>query len=132
MDFEFVVNGEGLVDVLLRDEDLPILSDALSDSVGTRPPRGARQDGPSTYWLDHALNDLRARLEDSSEEAFASGNITYLQLKEGVVEARYDYDDVASEYVNAVAGVAAAPVRCIRAPQGLSRKRSGPGPCDQP
>jgi hypothetical protein len=101
MDFEFVVSDEGLVDVLLAD-DLPILSDALSDSLGTRAPRGAPQDGPSTYWIDNALAHLHARLEDSQEDPFASGNATYLALKQGVVEARYDYDEVDSGHVDAV------------------------------
>lgn len=100
--FGFVVSGEGFVDVVLGD-DLPILADALRDSLGTRPPRGARQDGPSTYWLDSALMRLRARLEDSGVQPFASGNATYLQLRNGAVEARYDYDEVDSDLVNTVA-----------------------------
>ena len=99
--FEFIVDDEGLVDVAIGD-DLPILADALQDSVGSRPPRDAPQDGPSTYWVDSALTGLRARLEDAGEEPFTSGNETYLQLKEGLVEARYDYDAADSPYVDAV------------------------------
>jgi hypothetical protein len=45
---------------------------------------------------------LRARLEDGSEEPFASGNVTYLQLQAGLVEARYDFDPADSESVDRV------------------------------
>jgi hypothetical protein len=58
------------------DDDLPQLRHALEDSLGTRPPRGAPQDGPSTYWLDHAIRGLRERMDSGGPEPFASGNIT--------------------------------------------------------
>lgn len=91
LDYRFVVRRDGLVRVALPD-DAPILNEALEDSIGSRPPRGAAQDGPSTYWLDRALLGVRARVEDASDEPFASGNVTYLQVRHGRVEARYDYD----------------------------------------
>lgn len=71
--------------------DLPMLQHALDDSIGTRPPRGAPQGGPSTYWIDAATQGLRARLSQSSDEPFASGNITYLRLVGAEVVAGYDY-----------------------------------------
>lgn len=101
MEYDFVQSPDGLVDVVLTSDE-PILADALADSLGTRPPRGARQDGPSTCWIDRALSYLRARLADLEESPFASGNITYLALKDGVIEARYDSDPPDSEYVNRV------------------------------
>lgn len=83
------------------DDDLPLLRHALEDSLGTRPPRGgAPQDGPSTYWLDNAITRLSERMESGSPEPFASGNVTYLQLRRGRVEARYDYDAVDSDIVD--------------------------------
>ena len=51
MNYEFTVGADGLVDVALAD-DLPLMSEVLKDSIGTRPPRAAPQDGPSTYWID--------------------------------------------------------------------------------
>ncbi len=101
MEYSFVETREGLVDAVL-DGVKPILAHAMTDSLGTRPPRGAPQDGPSTYWLDYALTQLRARLEDSRETPFASGNVTYLALKDGAVEIRYDYDPPDSEYVDTI------------------------------
>ena len=84
------------------DDALPLLRDALEDSLRTRPPRGAPQDGPSTYWLDEAINRLRGRMESGGQEPFASGNTTYLQLRDGQVEARYDYDPIDSDIVDRV------------------------------
>ncbi len=101
MRFEFVRTGEGFVDVAI-DDDLPLLRHALEDSLGSRPPRGARQDGPSTYWLDEAIADLRNRLRHHSSEPFASGNVTYLQLSAEQVEARYDFDPPDSDAVDRV------------------------------
>jgi hypothetical protein len=101
VEYAFVESAEGLIDIVL-DSDAPILAHAMADSLGTRPPRGASQDGPSTYWIDHALTQLRARLEDLDESPFASGNVTYLALKDGAVEVRYDYDPPYSEYVDTV------------------------------
>lgn len=101
MDFEFIVTDEGWVDVVIHD-DLPIMADALRDSLGTRPPCGAPQDGPSTYWLDRAVIHLRDRLENPGDEPIASGNTTYLEINHGMVGARYDYDPVDSDYVDRV------------------------------
>ena len=101
MDYDFTVTNEGLVDVNI-DDNLLLLSEALRDSIGTRPPRGAPQDGPSTYWIDHAVTHLEARMEDGGREPFASGNAAYLQLRNGVVEARYDFDAEEDEILDAV------------------------------
>jgi hypothetical protein len=98
----FDLTDAGFVNVTL-DEELPVLSDALEDSLGTRPPRAAPQDGPSTYWLDNGIARLRERMESGTAEPFASGNATYLQLQEGLVEARYDYDPPDSDVISAVA-----------------------------
>lgn len=101
MEFRFETTSEGLV-VALLDGDLPMVQHALEDSLGTRPPRGARQDGPSTFWLDNAIAQLRERLEGGGQQAFASGNATYLQVRDGQVEARYDFDPEDSDVVDKV------------------------------
>ena len=101
MQYRFVESPEGLVDVVL-DSSTPILAEAMVDSVGTRPPRGAAQDGPSTYWIDKALLGLRARIEDLDDSPFAAGNVTYLALRDGSVEVRFDYDPPDSEYVDKI------------------------------
>jgi hypothetical protein len=101
MRYQFHRTEAGSVDVTL-DDDLPVLLDALADSPGTCPPLGAREDGPSTYWLDSAIAHLRERMESGNPEPFASGNTTYLQLQGGRVEARYDYDPVDSDIVDRV------------------------------
>jgi hypothetical protein len=99
--YHFNRTTEGLVEIALED-DLPLMRDALQDSLDSRPPRGAPQDGPSTYWIDMAIAGLRSRLEDGSSEPFASGNSTYLQLQGTQVEARYDFDPVDSDSVDRV------------------------------
>ncbi|MFD6072570.1 YacL family protein [Amycolatopsis lurida] len=101
MEYEFTVDAEGLVAVALS-ADLPLMGEALQDSIGTHPPVGAAKGGPSTYWIDEALKGLRARIEDDSDEPFASGNMTYLRAGHGVVEARYDYAPDDDQLVDAV------------------------------
>ncbi len=91
MEYRFEITVDGLVAVVLSDH-VPVLNEALEDSIGSRPPRGAPQDGPSTFWVDRALQGVRARVADGSDEVFASGNVTYLQVRNGKVEARFDYD----------------------------------------
>lgn len=91
MEYRFEVTEDGQVRVVLS-ENAPVLAHALEDCIGSRPPRGASQDGLSTYWVDGALRDVKARLADSSDEVFASGNVSYMQVRDGKVEARYDYD----------------------------------------
>jgi len=85
----FEATDESLVRVVLTDE-VPIPNEALEDSIGSRPPRGAPQAGPSTFWLNRALQGVRARIADAGDEPFASGNATYLQVRGRNVEARYD------------------------------------------
>jgi hypothetical protein len=91
MEYEFTVSNDGLVEVVVAD-GLPLMKAALQDSLSSHPPQGAPQDGPSTYWIDKTLRHLEARLEDGGEEPIASGNATYLQLRHGLVEARYVFD----------------------------------------
>jgi hypothetical protein len=101
LEYEFTVDGDDLVAVVLSD-NLALMNEALEDSIGTHPPVGAPQHGPTTYWIDEALRDLRARIEDNSREPFASGNLTYLQLTHGAVQARYDFDAEEDEVFDAV------------------------------
>jgi hypothetical protein len=99
--YRLETTSEGLVMAHLEG-DLRLMQHALEDSLGSRPPRGARQDGPSTYWLDLAINQLIERLEDGGPRPFASGNVTYLQVRDRQVEARYDFDPEDSDIVDAV------------------------------
>jgi hypothetical protein len=78
------------------------MSEALKDSLRTSPPPGAPQDGPSTYWLDRAIRYLLERMEDGGSEPIAEGNVTYLQLRDGKVDARYVFDPEDSETVDAI------------------------------
>lgn len=101
MEYEFTVSNEGLVEVALAD-DLPYMSHALEDSLGTRPPRGAPQDGPSTYWIDTTLAQLNGRMIDGGADPIASGNITYLIVRDGSVQARLDIDSDDDDNYDAV------------------------------
>lgn len=101
MEYEFTVSDEGLVEVVLAD-DLPYMRHAIEDSLGTRPPRGASQDGPSTYWIDTTLAQLKARLTDGGKDPIASGNITYLMVRHGSVQARLDIDSDDDDNYDAV------------------------------
>lgn len=101
MKYEFTVSDEGLVEVALA-EDLPYMVHALQDSLGTRPPRGASQDGPSTYWIDTTLEQLNGRLKDGGKDPIASGNITYLIVRDGSVQARLDIDSDVDDNYDAV------------------------------
>jgi hypothetical protein len=47
----FSADDEGPVDAALADTTF-MMNTAMQHSIGTRPPRGAAQDGPSTYWID--------------------------------------------------------------------------------
>jgi hypothetical protein len=89
VDYEFVTTGCS-VDLVLAD-DLPLLREALGDCISTHPPQGAAQDCPSTYWIDRALRYLESRLDDGGKEPLASGSATYLQVRDGIVEARYEF-----------------------------------------
>jgi len=80
------------------------MNEALLDSIGSEPRGGAPQDGPSTYWIDQARGDFLARIADQSDEPFAEGNVTYLSVRGGRVEARYAFgpgDDDACDSIAA-------------------------------
>lgn len=72
MNYEFTVSAGGLVEVALAD-DLPMMSEALKDSIGARPPRGAPQDGLSTYWIDRAMRTLTPFLRASCSRCSCIG-----------------------------------------------------------
>jgi len=97
--YEFVTAGCS-VDLVLTD-DLPVLREALADCISTHPPSGA-DDRPSTYWIDRALRYLESRVEDGGKEPLASGCCTYLQVREGLVEARYEFGVEDDELCDAV------------------------------
>lgn len=101
LEYSFVETAGGVVTVEVAG-DAQVLADALADSVGTRPPKGAPQDGPSTYWIDRALARLHTPPAGPREAVIASGNTTHLLLNDGVIEARYNFDPPDSEDVDAV------------------------------
>jgi hypothetical protein len=92
MDARFTMRDDGQVDVDLG-SDWSLFSEALNDSVSSLPPRGARGNGPSTYWVDVATDGLTRALATASDRPFAWGNITLFRLNSGRVEARYDFDE---------------------------------------
>ncbi len=97
MRFAFRTTPAGYVEVAQSD-DMSVFIRVLNDCVGSRAPRGARS-GPSTYWIDAALEEFRRALSDSDSPSMLSGNMSYLQLVDGLVEARYDYDPPDSDIV---------------------------------
>jgi hypothetical protein len=103
VEYTFIVKDRNSVELVLAD-DLPLLQEALRDCISTHPPQGAAQDGPSTYWLDRALTYLQYRLEDGGKEPLASGNATYLQVRNGMAEARYEFGLEDDEEFDAVPG----------------------------
>jgi hypothetical protein len=101
MRYQLRVSGDGIVVVVL-DDDLPLMGEALEDSLSTSPPTGASQDGPSTYRLDRAISYLVGRMQDGGSQPIAEGNATYLRLRAGNVEARYVYDPEDSSTVDTI------------------------------
>lgn len=97
MRFKFAATPVGFVEVA-QSEDMPLFVRVLNDCIGSRAPRGAAP-GPSTYWIDEALKEFRPHLGVSESSALFSGNASYLELVDGLVEARYDYDPPDSDIV---------------------------------
>lgn len=97
MQFRFTTTPTGHVDVAPSD-DMPLFVRVLNDCIGTRAPSGAPP-GISTYWIDEALKEFRPHLGISGASAIFSGNASYLELVDGVVESRYDYDPPDSDIV---------------------------------
>lgn len=97
MRFQVTANPLGYVDVV-GPEDMPIFTQVLNDCIGSRAPRGAPT-GLSTYWIDEALKEFRPHLNHLAGPAIFSGNASYLELVDGLVEARYDYDPPDSDIV---------------------------------
>lgn len=104
MDVRFQERTDGQVDVDLG-LNWPLLTEALNDSVSSLPPRGAKGNGPSTYWVDVALRGLDRAIASQSHRPFTWGNNTFLRVAGDRVEARYDYDDedVEGEFIEAQA-----------------------------
>jgi len=95
--FRFVSTDAGYVEIV-RSEERPAFTDVLNDCIGTRAPRGAPS-GLSTYWIDETLKVFRPHLSGSEASAIFSGNASYLELVDGLVEARFDYDPPDSDVV---------------------------------
>ena len=92
MEFTFSKREDGQIDAAIVGEH-SLLNEALGDSISSLPPRGAPGNGPSTYWIDLARTGAATALESGSDAPFTWGNITLLRIKNGEVEARYDYDE---------------------------------------
>jgi hypothetical protein len=90
----FSTREDGQVDAMIVGEH-PLLNEALADSISSLPPRGAPGLGPSTYWIDVARAGTIAALESDSDAPFTGGNVTVLRIRDGMVEARFDFDDEA-------------------------------------
>lgn len=97
MDFRLTTTPTGYIEVAQSDE-MPLFADVLNDCIGTRAPRGAPP-GVSTYWIDEALTEFRPHLGDPEASAIFSGNASYLEMVDGLVEARFDYDPPDSDIV---------------------------------
>jgi len=90
MSIEFSLRDDGQVDANLG-ADWPIFTDALNDAISSLPPRGAKGNGPSTYWIDLAENGLRRAAQTGESQPFISGNATVLRVSGESVVAAYDY-----------------------------------------
>jgi hypothetical protein len=103
MQLDFLQGDDGQVDIHLGDT-WPLFNEALADSVSSLPPRGQSVHGPSTYWVDVALDGVEAALATGSHRPFTWGNSTLLRVRDGMVEARFDYDEenVAGEFMDIV------------------------------
>lgn len=97
MRFQLTANPLGYADVV-GPEDMPIFTRVLNDCVGSRAPRGAPT-GLSTYWIDEALKEFKPHLNHPARPTILSGNASYLELVDGLVGARYDYDPPDSDIV---------------------------------
>lgn len=97
MSFEYKTDPSGYVEVVGPD-GMQIFAHVLNDCIGSRAPRGAPT-GLSTYWIDEALKEFRPHLIDPTRSASFSGNASYLELVDGLVEARFDYDPPDSDIV---------------------------------
>ncbi len=101
MQVQFTERDDGQVDVDLG-PGWELMTEALNDCVSSLPPRGAADSGPSPYWVDVASLGLDRALATSDPKPFTAGNATLLRLKDGRVEARYDFDedDVAGQFID--------------------------------
>ena len=101
MEAQFTRREDGQVDVDLGPE-WRLVTEALNDCVSSLPPRGATGNGPSTYWVDEASAGLDRAQASGTDRPFTWGNITLLRIKQGHVEARYDFDeeDVAGQFLD--------------------------------
>ena len=101
MDAQFTTREDGQIDVALG-PDWPLFTEALNDCVSSLPPRGAKGNGPSTYWVDVALGGLDRALASGTDQPFTWGNATLLRVTQGRVEARFDFDedDVPGEFLD--------------------------------
>ncbi len=97
MPFQFTTTASGDVTVACSGR-MRLFADVLNDCIGTRSPRGAPP-GLSTYWIDEALKEFRAHIGIAEASAIFSGNASYLELVDGLIEARYDYDPPDSDIV---------------------------------
>jgi hypothetical protein len=97
---EFNRRDDGNIDARLGDE-WPLFNEALADSISSLPPRGQDQAGPSTYWVDVALQGLENSLRTGTDRPFAAGNVTLLRVRDGMIEARFDFDEAeAGEFMS--------------------------------
>lgn len=88
MSFSTRQDGQIEVDLGLG---LRLFTHALNDCVTSRPPRGAEENGPSTFWVDVTDQSLERALLAGLDDQFSEGNSHELWLKSGQIEARSAY-----------------------------------------
>ena len=72
--------------------DWPGFNEALTDAVGSLPPRGSAERSVSTYWIDRALAETERMSAAGLTGSFQGGNTTSLALEGGQVRACSDYE----------------------------------------
>jgi hypothetical protein len=99
MEWQFTTTASGHVEVTRS--SMPIFTRVLNDCIGTLAPRGAPA-GLSTYWIEEAMKEFRPQLSSPEGSAMFSGNASYLELIDGLVEARFHYDPPDGDIVERV------------------------------
>lgn len=88
---EFTAGPDGTVDVRLGPA-WAAFEDAFADAIGSRPPAGSCQPGPSAFWIDRTLTALDTSSTGGTEAVIAEGNAVRLLRRGDAVVARSLYE----------------------------------------
>lgn len=99
MAHRFTLRADGIIEV--DPDSLPgFFGVALNDAVTSRAPRGARNPGLSTYWIDLTEVAAQDAFRQRSDGQIAAGNVWSLQLRGDQVLTRYDFEPAGASAVS--------------------------------